>query len=130
MNDPELVSPLDLSSTTLPPLHSVLFRGNFMLLDKSIPAEHKQQQMGFAPETRPSYVDLAYGDNRKRFAGLHRFELIRDLESEGSGAWIWYSSTSCNPTVNKPVFPHIAFVFHKVYARALFRDGIAAVISS
>lgn len=73
----------------------------------------------------PSCVEIGYGDDRKRFSGMHSFELIH----EGDGAIIWYSSVSCNPSINQRPFPDWLFAFHRWYARSLFRDGIAAVLS-
>ena len=76
-----------------------------------------------------SYIDIGFGDDKKAFAGFHRFEIIRDeIDKEEEGVTIWYSSMSCNPSVNRQVFPRVLFIFHRLYAMCLFRDGIARVL--
>ncbi|RAL60744.1 hypothetical protein DID88_009849 [Monilinia fructigena] len=82
-----------ISSSVLPPKHSHLFAGNFMVLF----AKTENNRL----ENSPSCVEIGYGDDRKQFSGMHSFELIH----KGDGAIIWYSSVSCNPSVNKRPFP-------------------------
>lgn len=72
-----------------------------------------------------SYVDVAFGDDRRGFAGFHRFEIIREKEA---GVTIWFSSMSCNPTSDKAPFPGFVAVFHEIYAERLFWDGIRGVL--
>ncbi|KAF5873547.1 uncharacterized protein Bfra_005010 [Botrytis fragariae] len=107
-----------LSDKTLPPKYSPLFGGNFMVLFT--------KTENIKPRDCPSCVEIGYGDDRKQFSGMHSFELIHERD----GATIWYSSVSCNPTINKRPFPDWAFAFHRWYARTLFRDGIAAVLAT
>ncbi|KAF7948449.1 uncharacterized protein EAE97_003860 [Botrytis byssoidea] len=107
-----------LSDKTLPPKNSLLLGGNFMVLYTK-PEDDK-------PRDCPSCVKIGYGDDRKQFSGMHSFELIHGRD----GATIWYSSVSCNPTINKRLFPNWVFAFHRWYARTLFRDGIAAVLAT
>lgn len=109
-----------LSNKTLPPKHSPLFGGNFMVLFTKINNNNRNNTL----EKSPSCVEIGYGDDRKQFSGMHSFELIH----EGDGAIIWYSSVSCNPTINQRPFPDWLFAFHRWYARSLFRDGVAAVL--
>ena len=86
-----------------------------------------------------SYIDVGFGDDRSGFAGLHRFEVMRERdardvkagnesEEEKEGVTVWYSSFSCNPLVNKTLSPPLLFEFHKFYAKTLFRDGIREVL--
>ena len=80
-----------------------------------------------------SYIDIGFGDDRKGFAGFHRFEITRETDeadNEGGGATICYSSIVCNPSVNKSPAPEFTYAFHKFYALCLFRDGIAGVLQS
>ncbi|KAI9646041.1 hypothetical protein NHQ30_005479 [Ciborinia camelliae] len=106
------------SSRALPPPHSLLFGGSFMVLfTKSEPDPLANS---------PSCVEIGFGDDRKQFSGMHSFELIH----EDDGVTIWYSSVSCNPMVDRPLVPDWAFSLHRFYARSLFRDGIAAVLKS
>ncbi|TGO89319.1 hypothetical protein BPOR_0115g00240 [Botrytis porri] len=107
-----------LSDKTLPPKGSLLFGGNFMVLFTKTGDDR--------PRDSPSCVEIGYGDDRKKNSGMHRFE----LNHERDGAMIWYSSVSCNPTINKRPFPDWVFTFHRWYARTLFRDGIAAVLAT
>ena len=62
---------------------------------------------------------------------MHRFEVSRTPNDDGKedgGVTVCFSSLSCNPTVNKIPFPKWVFVFHRFYARSLFRDGIREVL--
>jgi hypothetical protein len=126
MDGPVMTSPGELDRTKLPEKGTVLFGGNFFVLDVHL----KQQD-----EMEGSFVDVAFGDNRKRFSGLHRFEVTRDVSEDGKeegdvgAVRVEYSSISCNPSENKRVFPNWVWVFHKWYAMVLFRDGIREVLA-
>ncbi|KAM3076131.1 hypothetical protein ACMFMF_005471 [Clarireedia jacksonii] len=113
-----------LSTDTLPPIHSLLFGGNFIVLDTSVSIKEERRPAAQA------FVEIGYGHDRKHFVGMHRFEVCRDNMNGDEGVIIWYSSISCDPSVNKPVFPSWFFEFHKFYAFNLFRDGIAAVLEA
>ncbi|PMD24636.1 hypothetical protein NA56DRAFT_677644 [Hyaloscypha hepaticicola] len=120
MDGPQIVDPLDLSREKLPEKGTVLLGGNFMVLDKYVKGG--------------DWI----GDNRKGFAGLHRFEVerirdgerggVQDGEEEEGGVQLWYSSISCHPTRNKLPLPAWMFGFHEFYAQCLFRDGVAEVL--
>jgi hypothetical protein len=95
--------------------------------------DHHVNKLGpsLAPQSTatPSFLEVGFGDNRKQFAGLHRFEVLRDApEKEGDGVTICFSSLSCNPTVDTIPFSTWVFDFHKLYAQSLFRDGIREVL--
>jgi hypothetical protein len=132
MDGTQIVDPLDLSREKLPEKGTVLLGDNFMVLDKYVKGEGEEQGQ--------SFVEIGFGDNRKGFAGLHRFEVerIRDGEREGEedgeeekgGVQLWYSSISCHPTRNKLPFPAWVFRFHEFYAQCLFRDGVAEVLKN
>lgn len=123
-------STLQLSPTSLPTKGTVLLWGNFMLLDKNVqPDVRSNVQVASSAAKESSYVDIAFGDDRKCFAGFHRCEVVRDNDPESlNGVTIWLSSISCNPSRNHRPFPNLAFTFHKLYARSLFSDGIAEVL--
>lgn len=72
-----------------------------------------------------SYIDIAFGDDRKGFAGFHRFEVIREKDEE---VMVWFSSMSCNPSSDQAPFPGFVAVFHEIYAERLFWDGIRGVL--
>jgi hypothetical protein len=130
MDEPQIVDPLELSREKLPEKGTVLLGGNFMVLDKYVKKEGEEEGL--------SFVEIGFGDNRKGFAGLHRFEVetIRDGERGGEedgeeekgGVQLWYSSISCHPTRNKLPLPAWTFRFHEFYAQSLFRDGVAEVL--
>jgi hypothetical protein len=117
-----------ISSTTLPPANSLFF-DSFLLLDSKIGASQ-------------SFIEFGFGDDQKQFSGFHRVEILRMPEIEEGGdenekksssevqgeAKLWYSSTSCNPTQNKPPFPELVMTFHKAYGGLLFRDGLREVL--
>jgi len=122
-NGPTLSSLGDFSSTELPPRHTLLFGGSFIVLDHQITPPSKNNP----DNTPPSFLEIGFGDNRMQFAGLHRFEVTR---SRDGGATICFSSFSCNPTVNKAPFPKWILRFHLFYAQCLFRDGIREVLGT
>lgn len=80
-----------------------------------------------------SYIDIGFGDDRRYFAGFHRFEVMREVDEADSvdgGATICYSSIACNPSVDTTPAPAFTYAFHKFYALTLFRDGIAGVLQA
>jgi hypothetical protein len=129
MDGPQILDPAAISPTQLPEKFTVLLNGNFMVFDKHVNSPHSS---GEGNESL-SFIEIGFGDNRKGFAGMHRFELSRNVEG-GDGdekegeVRLWYSSLSCNPTVNKLPFPSWIFGFHTFYAQCLFRDGIAEIL--
>lgn len=96
-----------------------------MVLDKHVNTPSSKIE----EKSSPSFIEIGFGNDRKQFAGLHRFEVSRDGEEEGS-VELWYSSVSCNPTVNKLPFPRSGFGFHNFYAQCLFRDGVREVLTN
>lgn len=95
-----------------------------MVLDTNI-----KSQDSSSDEKQPSensYVEIGFGDDRKNFAGMHRFEISRP---EKEGVQISFSSVSVNPSMNTAPFSNFVFVFHKFYAQCLFRDAVREVLS-
>jgi hypothetical protein len=131
MNGPEILSPADISRTKLPEKFTVLLGGNFIVLDKHLTMSPSSSEK----EIGQSFIEVGFGDNRRQFAGLHRFEVTRDVslkreDGKDEGAIeLCYSSISCNPTVNRLPFPLWVFGFHTFYAQSLFRDGVREVLS-
>ncbi|KAH9219104.1 hypothetical protein DL95DRAFT_331287 [Leptodontidium sp. 2 PMI_412] len=125
---PWLPSPNDLSESRLPEKYSKLFHGNFMVLDVKIRNQDPKSPDGTSDESPESYVDIAFGDDRKGFAGFHRLEISRDERSGEGGATLCYSSIACNPSVNKFPMPRFIFSFHRWYGMCLFRDGVEMVL--
>lgn len=132
MDGPMLKSPSQLQRQKLPEKGMALIEGNFFVLDVHI----KQTTPG-----NNSFVDVAYGDDKKDFSGFHRFEVTRtDKDTEKGNnrettsqmrdkVTISFSSVSCNPSKNTIPFPAWALGLHKWYAMELFRDGIREVLS-
>jgi hypothetical protein len=120
--------PLGLSRSSLPPKYARLFGGNFLVLDLDIKPESLPPKPP-GEQGEGSFIDVGFGDNRRTFAGVHRFEVLRDVGAEkGEEVTILYSHMSCNPTVKDAKFPEFIFNFHKFYALTLFRDGVAEVL--
>lgn len=129
-----------LSKMKLPDKGTVLFGGNFMVLDTHLasPLSQKDDLNGSYVDIGSndpviSYVDIGFGDNRRSFAGLHRFEVQHHTtkeegEEEEEKVTIWFSSMSCNPSVDRPPFPKWVFKFHLWYSMCLFKDGIEGMI--
>lgn len=89
-----------------------------------------------SPEKKSgSFVQIAFGDDRKTFSGMHHFEVSRQVEEEcgEEGVVLSYSGLACNPTVDMRIFPwvngELMWSFHKFYALCLFRDGVREVLS-
>ena len=102
-----------------------------MILDHYIARSENDAALNPQSLPAPSFLEIGFGDNRKQFAGMHRFEVSHDTNSAGKrtgGATVCFSSLSCNPTVNKVPFPMWMFDFHTFYAQCLFRDGIREVL--
>jgi len=124
-----LSSPNDLSKTKLPEKYSKLFHGNFMVLDVKIRDQNQSIPDGTPDKSPESYVDVAFGDDRRGFAGFHRLEISRDDKSNNTGATLCYSSMACNPSVNQFPLPEFMFSFHRWYGMCLFRDGVGMVLT-
>ena len=79
-----------------------------------------------------SFVEFGYGDDRRRFAGMHRFEISH--KAAENGVVVSYSSYSCNPKEDKPIFAWISTNlvsrFHCFYALCLFKDGIREILTN
>lgn len=126
---PQLLSPSELSAAKLPEKYSKLFHGNFMVLDRSISEEGSKYLYGSKSEnSASSFVDVAFGDDRRGFAGLHRLEVSRDDNMEQRGVTLCYSSIACNPSKNVLPFPDFVFAFHRWYGMCLFRDGVEMIL--
>jgi hypothetical protein len=143
MDGRQILSPGGIEREKLPEKGTVLLGGNFMVLDLHVKGEGE----GEADEG-VSFVEIGFGDDRKNFAGMHRFEVLRlpdstdgkvakegvEDEREGEeargGVQLWYSSISCNPKENKLPFPKWVFGFHEFYAQCLFRDGVREVLGN
>ncbi|KLU93101.1 hypothetical protein MAPG_12040 [Magnaporthiopsis poae ATCC 64411] len=80
------------------------------------------------------FVDLGFGFNGPRsiFAGMHRVAVVRQPASGDGEAvdtvTVSYLAHACNPSEDRPVSA-LLFAFHRVYARLLFRNGVAAVLA-
>ncbi|TEA17576.1 hypothetical protein C8034_v012256 [Colletotrichum sidae] len=109
----------ELSSRRLPSLGSIIF-GAFQI-------SNVQLVEADGPEQTESYIDVVYGSSQGRFAGAHRFSIVRDPTRPGQ-IRISFESTACNPTDNLPFAPAWAYAFHHVYATLLFRESVAEVL--
>ncbi|KAK2768395.1 hypothetical protein FQN54_000250 [Arachnomyces sp. PD_36] len=141
----------DVPSTHLLPIGSTLF-GSFKVLDKSTLTTTEPPQSTTASK---SHVDYAYGSDTFTFAGCHRFVVIRDQppyptttttsttdaaadeEKEPPDAntshpqviTIQLQGFRCNPLQNKPSVLNFIETFHYIYAKALFANGMQAVLA-
>ncbi|KAH0430352.1 hypothetical protein CcaCcLH18_07864 [Colletotrichum camelliae] len=113
----------EISSLKLPTLHSLLF-GAFQVCN--IELQYEDKDIGDGPSTRSS-IDFAYGSDQGRFAGAHRFSVIRN-SNRSDVIRVVFESLSCNPTVNKPFAPEFTYAFHRIYAMLLFQDSIASLL--
>lgn len=111
----------ELKDTELPALNSVIY-GTFQVTDVQL-ATNKQKD---AENVLESYIDFGFGNSRGKFAGVHRFAVVRPKQDEDS-VEIRFQGMTCNPTENRHIFPGWMFSFHTVYADLLFREGVARV---
>jgi len=131
MDGPKIQSPGEIERERLPEKGTVMLGGNFMVLDKFIRTEKEEEK----EDRGPSFVEIGFGDDRKGFAGFHRFEVERRRELMGKEVGeegevrLWYSSISCHPRENKLPLPGWLYHFHDFYAQSLFRDGVREVLS-
>ncbi|KAF2262392.1 hypothetical protein CC78DRAFT_618620 [Lojkania enalia] len=114
----------ELSGETLPPLHTVLF-GTFQIVDRKI---HDQYRENYESSATPSYIDIAFGSDRSRFSGVHRFSISRDGTKDDDTIRIEFSDVVCNPSENRAPVPELMVAFHNKYAMLLFREAISNVI--
>ncbi|KAL3478960.1 hypothetical protein BJX99DRAFT_255963 [Aspergillus californicus] len=142
-SDPEAVTIWDRSQVPdnhLLPVGSCLF-GSFRVLDKHIAgeADHNSSRS----DSSSSYVDYGFGSDKFIFAGCHRFQITRLPPSMDSGGEAGSGSESgstgqqvliqlqhfrCNPQRNVPSVAEYIERFHFVYAKALFANGVQALL--
>ncbi|KAH7140913.1 hypothetical protein EDB81DRAFT_724228 [Dactylonectria macrodidyma] len=122
---PQIWEVSQLSDNQLPPLYSELF-GVFQVIDAQIdPKSHLKDQQG----RTESYIDFGFCSDLSRFAGVHRFSVVRSNGESPSqqAVQIHLQSMTCNPMVNKPLAMQSMFKFHLAYAELLFREGVSQV---
>jgi hypothetical protein len=76
-------------------------------------------------------VDYGFGSDNYSFAGCHRFRVTRiQSESNDNEAQIEISLEGfhCDPQKNESWMPRIGMIFHSLYARALFANGVQSVL--
>ncbi|KAF6804925.1 hypothetical protein CMUS01_14736 [Colletotrichum musicola] len=109
----------DVPSGHLPTLRAMLF-GVFQV-------SHIHIDEDAASGETASSIDFVYGSDQGRFAGAHRFSIIRD-RSQPKAVRVVFESASCNPTQNRPFAPAFLFSFHRLYAMLLFRQSTASIL--
>ncbi|KAF6811416.1 hypothetical protein CSOJ01_05708 [Colletotrichum sojae] len=109
----------DVPSGHLPALRAMLF-GAFQV-------SHVHIDQDPARGGTTNCIDFVYGSDQGRFAGAHRFSIVRD-RSQPKAVRVVFESASCNPTQNQPFAPAFLFSFHRLYAMLLFRESIANVL--
>lgn len=106
-----------------------LFFSSFLMLDKHIAEPAKEPPS--ADETDNSYVDYGFGSDEARFAGCHRFRVTRlpaATETSDAQVQIDLEHFRCNPQQNIPSLAESFQWFHFAYAKALFANGIQAIL--
>ncbi|OAA58170.1 hypothetical protein ISF_06709 [Cordyceps fumosorosea ARSEF 2679] len=105
----------ELSETSLPALHTVLF-GVFRLADVCL---SKDPSSG-----TPSHADFLFGSDMTTFAGCHRLSVQRlevDAASETQRVRLQMQCYACNPQSDKSA-GGLLLGFHRLYASMLFRE--------
>ncbi|KAF6823180.1 hypothetical protein CPLU01_11550 [Colletotrichum plurivorum] len=109
----------DVPRGNLPALRAMLF-GTFQV-------SHIHIDKDAASGETTSSIDFVYGSDQGRFAGAHRFSIMRD-RSQAKAIRVVFESASCNPTQNRPFAPAFLFSFHRLYAMLLFRESTANIL--
>lgn len=130
----EIWSAAQISTTKLPPLHTILF-GTFQVIDYHIAEADSSAQLQSQRSQDSdmcSYIDVGFGSSRSSFAGLHRFSIRRNRNerSDEGEVEIEMSSLICNPTVDRLSMPAALMIFDRVYARLLFREAVSRILRS
>lgn len=112
-----------LDAEELPPKHAVLF-GVFQVGDISL--RQDDDAAAREPGSSESTIDMVYGSNRSRFAGVHRFSVSRFADRPGT-IRISFQSAICNPLVDQDLQNGLLFAFHTPYAAMLFRESVGEV---
>lgn len=99
-----------------------------MVLDMKIRGQVIRNPDDIPDESGEIYVDIAFGDDRRGFAGFHRLEVTYEKQCEKREVTLCYSSMACNPSVNILPLPGFMFRFHRWYGMCLFRDGVEMVL--
>jgi hypothetical protein len=103
-----------------------------MVLDHNIKTSLPTEQSSIGD----SFVEIAFGDDRKNFSGVKRFEVSRLEGKDDSDELVILtdSSLACNPTIDGAIISWLptpkGFMqsFHNFYAMCLFRDGVREVL--
>ena len=82
-----------------------------------------------------SYIDIAFGSETGRLAGMHRFSVFHNFgghdeenASERASVRLELSDTAFNPRAKGPLKPDVMMRFHMVYAMCLFKNGVRSVL--
>ena len=115
----------EIPSTTILPIGDTLF-GSFKLLDAHFASPN---------DPAPSFLDFGFGSDDSRFAGCHRFSIVRNPErgkEDGGGeeeqVEIRLMAFRCNPMKDEDLFAEWIVWFHYCYAKMLFTNGVRACL--
>ncbi|KAI0865534.1 hypothetical protein F4860DRAFT_461841 [Xylaria cubensis] len=133
-HSPTIWSLSALNRTILPQLGVRLF-GLFQLFDRSAASPQEREQMHYfpAPAHKADYAfaEFVAGSDQSVFAVSQRFDVVRQSDGandETESVIITASHLVCNPLTGKNIFPAPLKLFHGIYARLLFADGIREVM--
>ncbi|KAI0556042.1 hypothetical protein F4679DRAFT_520822 [Xylaria curta] len=123
-----------LNRAILPQLGARLF-GIFQLLDRSPASPQERDQMHYFPtpahKADYAFAEFVAGSNQSVFAVSQRFDVVRQMDGANDGiesVTITASHLVCNPLTGKNIFPAPIKLFHVIYAKLLFADGIREVM--
>ncbi|KIH92418.1 hypothetical protein SPBR_03214 [Sporothrix brasiliensis 5110] len=122
--------PSAIPSRQLLPVGSLFFN-SFLLVDKHIAALDATPSKPVETVDVNSYVDYGFGSDTSRFAGCHRFRVTRlppTPETSDAQIRIDLEHFRCNPRENVPSLAEPIQWFHFLYAKALFANGIQALL--
>ncbi|KAH7116748.1 hypothetical protein B0J11DRAFT_100244 [Dendryphion nanum] len=126
---------------TLPPVNTLLF-GTFRVIDYSLASAHLTTTSAEVTSTTMepisqhsySYIDIVYGSHNLPLVGMKRFSITGErerIDKEGNRrVLIEYAHSGYNPRTKKPIGGSLVTAFHSMYAMALFRESLAAVMQN
>lgn len=122
-NVPQIWDVEQISESSLSPVSTKIF-GTFQILDVQT---HSQ---ALSSETE-SHIDIGFGNDQSRFAGVHRFSVLRNFEGAESQNHVILKfscqvATGSKPNLVASILQYTGFL-HGIYAELLFRESVAEV---
>lgn len=122
-NVPQIWDVEQISESSLSPVSTKIF-GAFQVLDVQTHAQ-------FHSFETESHIDIGFGNDQSRFAGVHRFSVLRNSEDAESQDHVILKfscqvATGSKPNLVASIMQYAGFL-HGIYADLLFRESVGEV---